>query len=557
MTRFHVVAARPVLVALGLGLCLSSPLLAQRSDRGVIGGVVTDPQGGALPGATVTVRNEATGVENVLTTNSAGAYTTSPLVLGPYSVTVNIAGFKKAVTSGIDAPSRRRGPPRRHAPDRRDDASPSKSRAGTPLDDTRPDVSHSVDEKYYQRPPDRHRRRRPPGRVGAPDAARLPSHVAERRPDVPRKPVQLPDQRRPGPGHRELLRRRRVRLRLRAPGEPGERSPGGGHPGGHGHHDDLFGPVRAHERRLHRVHVQVGHEQVPRKRLRRIWPSDESQHPGLLQGAQDPRWTTRTGGSRWAGPSSRTRRSSSSTPTGPSSAPAPWRASATRRRSRHSGTATSARSWAGRSARTCSAGPSSQGQIFNPATTRTVNGVPVRDPYPGNIIPANDPLRSTVAAKYAALMAQPDRPGLSNNVAGNPAGDQTWELDARNILLRLDHTFSPKLQGDVQRLLQQPPVGPELRRGPGLHRRERPPDRFRLEHGLHRRGLHPAHLHDARPHPVGLDHQQQPDEPFHRGLGPLVHGRRQPLRGRELAGDGCGAPSNRAASSSGTRGRRR
>ena len=42
--------------------------------------------------------------------------------------------------------------------------------------------------------------------------------------------------------------------------------------------------------------------------------------------------------------------------------------------------------------------PVYQGQIFNPATTRLVNGVPVRDPYPGNRIPGNDPLRSQVAA---------------------------------------------------------------------------------------------------------------------------------------------------------------
>ena len=46
-----------------------------------------------------------------------------------------------------------------------------------------------------------------------------------------------------------------------------------------------------------------------------------------------------------------------------------------------------------------------------------------------------------------------------------------------------------------------------------------------------------------RPHPVGLDHQQQPDEPLHRGLGPLVHGRRQPLVGRELAGEDVGLPA--------------
>src|ERR1700675_1704975 len=57
MARFQFVTARPVFVVLGFVFCLSSPLLAQRSDRGVIGGVVTDPQAASLPGATVTVRN--------------------------------------------------------------------------------------------------------------------------------------------------------------------------------------------------------------------------------------------------------------------------------------------------------------------------------------------------------------------------------------------------------------------------------------------------------------------------------------------------------------------
>src|SRR4029079_774516 len=72
------------------------------------------------------------------------------------------------------------------------------------------------------------------------------------------------------------------------------------------------------------------------------------------------------------------------------------------------------------------------GQIFNPATTRTVNGVLVRDPYPGNIIPAGEHLRSVVRSRSAELIAHTDRPGTAFNVAGNPAGDQTWNLDARN-----------------------------------------------------------------------------------------------------------------------------
>ena len=53
--------------------------------------------------------------------------------------------------------------------------------------------------------------------------------------------------------------------------------------------------------------------------------------------------------------------------------------------------------------------PIFQGQIFNPATTRLVNGIPVRDPYPNNFIPAGDPLRSQVAARIAPLMVSPDR----------------------------------------------------------------------------------------------------------------------------------------------------
>jgi len=47
--------------------------------------------------------------------------------------------------------------------------------------------------------------------------------------------------------------------------------------------------------------------------------------------------------------------------------------------------------------------------IYDPATTRVVNGVAVRDPFPGNVIPANriDP----AAAAIAALYPNPNSPG--------------------------------------------------------------------------------------------------------------------------------------------------
>src|SRR4029077_20857619 len=82
-------------------LCLSGLLLAQRSDRGIITGIVTDSTGSSVPGATVKVRNEGTGVATALVSNDAGAYTTPPLVLGSYSVTVDHAGFKTSLNSGI------------------------------------------------------------------------------------------------------------------------------------------------------------------------------------------------------------------------------------------------------------------------------------------------------------------------------------------------------------------------------------------------------------------------------------------------------------------------
>ena len=149
MTRLQGVPARLVSILL-LCLAASSPLLAQRADRGVIGGVVTDAQAAPLVGATVTVHNEATGVDTVLVTNDAGAYTTGLLVLGPYSVKVNLSGFKTANTTGINL---RGGDVVRHdvtlqVGQLTETVDVTAEDGG--LNKTRPDVSHKVDEKYYK-----------------------------------------------------------------------------------------------------------------------------------------------------------------------------------------------------------------------------------------------------------------------------------------------------------------------------------------------------------------------------------------------------------------------
>src|SRR5262245_27782267 len=152
MSRTYRVGPRVVFAALCLSLGLSTPLLAQRADRATISGVVTDEQGAAMPGASVTIHNEATGVDSVLVTNASGAYTSPPLVLGTYTVTVDVQGFKRVVTSGILLQG---GESVRHDVGLRVGALAETvevaGRGG--LDVTTPDVAHTVNEKYYRNLP--------------------------------------------------------------------------------------------------------------------------------------------------------------------------------------------------------------------------------------------------------------------------------------------------------------------------------------------------------------------------------------------------------------------
>ena len=132
-------------------------MFAQRADRATISGVASDAQGSAVPGATVTIRNEATGVDTVLVTNTAGVYTSPPLVLGTYTVTVDLTGFKKQVTTGLLLQG---GDQVRHDVTMEVGAVTEVVEVRSTdegLSNTRPDVSHTVNEKYLSRSADRHR----------------------------------------------------------------------------------------------------------------------------------------------------------------------------------------------------------------------------------------------------------------------------------------------------------------------------------------------------------------------------------------------------------------
>ena len=76
------------------------PAYAQLADRAIITGVVTDPSGAAVPDAKVTITDEQTGVQTIVGTNNAGNYSTPPLILSTYRVEVEKQGFKVFSSAG-------------------------------------------------------------------------------------------------------------------------------------------------------------------------------------------------------------------------------------------------------------------------------------------------------------------------------------------------------------------------------------------------------------------------------------------------------------------------
>jgi hypothetical protein len=85
---------------IALGLIVPSKVFAQ-VDTGSISGTVKDTSGGVIPGAKVTVTNESTGLSLSTTTGSVGEYIFSPLRIGHYSVSAEIKGFQKVQQNNV------------------------------------------------------------------------------------------------------------------------------------------------------------------------------------------------------------------------------------------------------------------------------------------------------------------------------------------------------------------------------------------------------------------------------------------------------------------------
>jgi hypothetical protein len=435
------------LVAGWLFVLLAALSFGQRADRATITGVVIDNQQAAVPDASVTITDESTGVKTVLTTNEAGAYSSPPLVLGIYSVSVEKTGFKNFVRSGINLVGgqvfRQDATLELGAVTERIEVTSSADMINV----SQPDVSSTVNTKYYQDLP-----------VVMGADIRLAESLLYMQPGF------MPMAPNGDPMFRGSQFNSRINGGQTMATENFFDGAAFGFAGGHQQTHESAPPIEGiREMRVinSTFSAQYGHtsggfiEYTSKSGSNEIHGSfyEYFTHEKLkARGFFGERPKTRNNnyGFTFGGPVYIPKIYDGRNKTfvfvnldwlNFRSGVLPGYANTSPIEAFRNGdfSALLSNTQVGTDALNR---PILQGQIFDPGTTRMVNGVPVRDPFPNNQIPAGHPLRSQVAAKLVPLIPLPNRPGLNFNYAGNPAGDQTWVLDARTLLLRADHNFN-------------------------------------------------------------------------------------------------------------------
>lgn len=443
---------------------LSGVLFGQRADRATITGLVTDPAGATIPDATVRVINEGTQVETVVSTNDAGAYTTPLLVLGTYTVRVEKSGFKSFARTGIQLTGGLIF--RQDAALQLGEVSETVevTAASELINVSQADVTHTVNEKYYEDLP-----------VVMGADIRLAESLLYLQPGyVPMKPNGDP-----------MFRGSQFNSRINGGQTMSTDNffdgAAFGYASGHQQSHESSPPIDAiKEMKVHNASYSAQYGRTSGGFIEYTSKSGTSELHGSIYeyyaedsfnargffGSKTPgknsNYGFTLGGPVWIPKVYDGRKRTffftnldilafrqGILPGFGNTVPIPdFRRgdfSALLNTNNQVGTDVLSR-------------PIYQGQIFDPSTTRVVNGVSVRDafgfnpttgaPIPGlaNVIPANHPLRSAIAARIIPLIPQPDRAGIAFNVAGNPAGDQTWVLDAKTWLARIDHSFTPNFK---------------------------------------------------------------------------------------------------------------
>src|SRR5262245_20746220 len=75
--------------------------ISAQTDRGRIAGTVRDQNAAALPCARISVKNERTDEERIVTSTDQGTYVMTALKPSTYTVTVDVVGFRQVKFTGV------------------------------------------------------------------------------------------------------------------------------------------------------------------------------------------------------------------------------------------------------------------------------------------------------------------------------------------------------------------------------------------------------------------------------------------------------------------------
>src|SRR5687768_11171709 len=78
-----------------LAVLFAAGTAAAQQGTSEVRGRVLDSQGAVLPGVSVTIRNQDTGMFRETVSNADGTYFVSGIVPGPYEISAELQGFKK------------------------------------------------------------------------------------------------------------------------------------------------------------------------------------------------------------------------------------------------------------------------------------------------------------------------------------------------------------------------------------------------------------------------------------------------------------------------------
>ena len=100
--RLRTKAVWSLAASLCLSLFVAAPLMAQTVTTGNISGVVTDSQGGVLPGAVITATHTDTGTAYEAVAGADGHYSVLNVRVGTYTVATAMSGFKEQKQEKIE-----------------------------------------------------------------------------------------------------------------------------------------------------------------------------------------------------------------------------------------------------------------------------------------------------------------------------------------------------------------------------------------------------------------------------------------------------------------------